>query len=114
MLLWTATMAEMRSPYVRSCSCRCFDAKQASMSLAHSLLCVSPFVFGQDLKGEAIFKNSLFVLSSVQTISTRGWAVCDAGTKAVSLDSGPPMVSFVGPGLLDSFQCSILYNPIKM
>ena len=44
----------------------------------------------QDLAGEKLFRHSLFVLTSVQTVSDRGWAVCDAGTKAVSLDSGPP------------------------
>jgi len=46
-----------------------------------------------DLKpGPAPFVPSLFVLTTVVSVSSQGWAVVDAGTKAVSLDSGPPRV----------------------
>lgn len=40
----------------------------------------------------APFANSLFVLASVISMATSGRAVCDAGLKAMSLDSGLPVV----------------------
>eukprot|EP00471_Norrisiella_sphaerica_P006087 CAMPEP_0184488924 /NCGR_PEP_ID=MMETSP0113_2-20130426/13963_1 /TAXON_ID=91329 /ORGANISM="Norrisiella sphaerica, Strain BC52" /LENGTH=390 /DNA_ID=CAMNT_0026872061 /DNA_START=201 /DNA_END=1373 /DNA_ORIENTATION=+ len=46
-----------------------------------------------DMKpGPGIFQPSLFVLGTVVSISSKGWAVIDAGTKAISLDSGPPRI----------------------
>ncbi|XXQ34661.1 D-serine dehydratase-like domain-containing protein [Plasmodiophora brassicae] len=39
------------------------------------------------------FVNSLFVMTTVISVDAdRRWAVVDAGTKAVSLDSGPPTI----------------------
>lgn len=39
------------------------------------------------------FRNALFVLSSVMSVAGAGRAVCDAGHKAASIDSGFPVVS---------------------
>jgi 3-hydroxy-D-aspartate aldolase len=38
------------------------------------------------------FRNSLFVLSTAMSVPRAGLAVVDAGHKAVSVDSGPPLV----------------------
>ncbi len=38
------------------------------------------------------FAHSLFVLASVMSVPTRERAICDAGLKAFSFDSGPPQV----------------------
>jgi len=39
------------------------------------------------------FQNALFVLSSIMSVAGDGRAVCDAGHKAASIDSGLPLVS---------------------
>ncbi|XP_031553115.1 uncharacterized protein LOC116290248 [Actinia tenebrosa] len=48
--------------------------------------------FGQDDKPFSDFEQSLFVLSTVISVTPGDRAVLDAGMKAVSLDSGPPTV----------------------
>ena len=40
----------------------------------------------------SVFEQSLFVLSTVQSVSKGKRAVLDCGMKGVSLDSGPPQV----------------------
>mmetsp|Transcript_15042 Transcript_15042/g.28459 ORF Transcript_15042/g.28459 Transcript_15042/m.28459 type:complete len:144 (-) Transcript_15042:245-676(-) len=42
--------------------------------------------------GPGVFSPSLFILSTVVSVSEQGWAVVDAGMKAVSLDSGAPRI----------------------
>eukprot|EP00466_Bigelowiella_natans_P019045 jgi/Bigna1/85604/estExt_fgenesh1_pg.C_50043 len=42
--------------------------------------------------GPGPFLPSLFILTTVVSVSTQGWAVVDAGMKAVSLDSGAPRI----------------------
>jgi D-serine deaminase-like pyridoxal phosphate-dependent protein len=42
--------------------------------------------------GEHHFEHSLFVLSAVMSVPTRERAICDAGLKAFSFDSGLPVV----------------------
>ena len=39
-----------------------------------------------------LFSQALFVLTTVMSKSPRGWAVCDAGMKASSFDSGMPLI----------------------
>ena len=48
--------------------------------------------------GNAEFENSLFVVTSVMSNARPGMAVCDAGLKAHSVDSGMPLI-FDRPGL---------------
>ncbi len=45
-----------------------------------------------DGAGLSEFAQSLFVLSTVMSVAVPGTAVCDAGLKALSTDSGPPVV----------------------
>ena len=40
----------------------------------------------------SVFEQSLFVLSTVQSVAPGKRAVLDCGMKGVSLDSGPPQV----------------------
>lgn len=54
--------------------------------------------FGPDGAPYAPFRNSLFVLATVMSKTRPGKAVCDAGHKAYSLDSGMPLV-WQAPGL---------------
>ncbi len=49
-------------------------------------------------RGEMRFAQSLFVLASVMSVAGRDRAVCDAGLKAFSFDSGLPLVH-ARPGL---------------
>jgi D-serine deaminase-like pyridoxal phosphate-dependent protein len=42
--------------------------------------------------GDLRFEHALFVLSSVMSVPAAGRAICDAGLKAFSLDSGLPLV----------------------
>ena len=42
--------------------------------------------------GERRFEHSLFVLAAVMSVPTQGRAICDAGLKAFSFDSGLPFV----------------------
>ncbi len=44
-------------------------------------------------RGLAEFDNSLFVLTAVMSVARPGFAVCDAGLKAMSAESGLPTVS---------------------
>lgn len=39
------------------------------------------------------FLNALTLISSVISVSSRGWAVCDAGLKALGMDHGNPTIS---------------------
>ncbi len=50
------------------------------------------------------FSNSLFVYTSIMSKTRPGHAVCDAGTKAVSVDSGMPLV--YGDADLEYLSCS--------
>jgi len=43
-------------------------------------------------KGIGEFENSLFIYTSVMSKARVGKAVCDAGLKALSVDSGPPVI----------------------
>lgn len=49
----------------------------------------------QDYTGEGIsaFENSLFVLTSVMSVAIPDIAICDAGLKAQSVDSGMPVIA---------------------
>lgn len=47
---------------------------------------------GQDQQPVTTFSNSLFVLTGVMSCAGDGYAVCDAGLKAHSVDSGLPVV----------------------
>ena len=49
-------------------------------------------VRGADGEGIAEFANSLFVLSSVMSVARPDYAVCDAGLKVMSAESGLPTV----------------------
>ncbi len=49
-------------------------------------------VHDADGRGLAEFANSLFVLSAVMSVARPGYAVCDAGLKVMSAESGLPRV----------------------
>ncbi len=49
-------------------------------------------VLDEDGQGIAEFRNSLFVLTSVMSKARPGYAVCDAGLKVMSAESGLPVV----------------------
>ncbi|XP_028513511.1 uncharacterized protein LOC110234587 [Exaiptasia diaphana] len=48
--------------------------------------------YGEDGQPFVFFEQSLYVLSTVISVSPGKRAILDAGMKAVSLDSGPPLV----------------------
>jgi 3-hydroxy-D-aspartate aldolase len=60
-----------------------------------------------------LFTNSLFVLSTVMSVAPLGSAVCDAGLKAHSVDSGLPLVK--DPRAISFLQASdehgLIYDP---
>ncbi len=50
------------------------------------------FMDGAYSKLDLGFKQALYVLSTVISVSKSGWAVCDAGLKAFGMDHGNPFV----------------------
>lgn len=57
-----------------------------------------------DGRGLSEFASSLFVLTGIMSVAVPGRAVCDAGLKAVSVDSGLPLIR--GRDDLDIVACS--------
>jgi len=47
---------------------------------------------GEDGKPTSLFEPALFVLSSVMSVAATGRAVCDAGLKSMSAESGLPVI----------------------
>ncbi|MFC3182679.1 DSD1 family PLP-dependent enzyme [Cypionkella sinensis] len=60
---------------------------------------------------DQVWKNALFVLTSVMSHVRADWAVCDAGLKAVAVDSGLPVV--FGVAGVEYLKCSDEHGEIS-
>ncbi|MFM1817022.1 MAG: hypothetical protein RLZ98_3717 [Pseudomonadota bacterium] len=68
-------------------------------------------IFGEDGRPLATFRNALFVLTSIMSHAKADLAICDAGLKAHSVDSGLPIV--FGRDDVEYIKCSDEHGVIR-